>query len=93
MSEEYSKKRRQLRLNLFLSMCFLIGGAILAAVYGVVYLVNLWVMGNTGLAIASGAAAYAVAFLLIAFFGVIYKRLKRKLVVVEAQLPVEVDKQ
>lgn len=93
MSEEYRKKRRQLRLNIFLSMCFLIGGAILSAVYGVVYLVNLWAIGNTVLAVASGAGAYVLAFLLIAFFGVIYKRLKKKLVAVEGQLPVEVDKQ
>lgn len=92
MSEEYRSKRRQIRLTIFLAMCFLIGGAILSAVYGVVYLVNLWVIGNTVLAVASGVCAYVVAFLLIAFFGVIYKRLKKKLVAVEEQLPVEVDK-
>ena len=92
MSEDYKAKRRQIRLTIFLAMCFLIGGAILSAVYGVVFLVNLYAIGNIELAIASGAGAYVVAFLLIAFFGVIYKRLRKKLVAVEGMLPVEVDK-
>lgn len=91
MSGDYLRKRRQLRLNLFLAMCFLIGGAILAAVYGVVYLVNLWVLGDVALAVASGAAAYTVAFLLIAMFGVIYRRLRRKLAVLEKSAPLVVE--
>lgn len=93
MSEEYRGKRRQIRLTMFLAMCFLIGGANLAMIYGVVYLVNLYVIGNVALAVASGVGAGVVACLLIVFFGIIYKRLKKKLVAVEAQLPVEVDKQ
>jgi hypothetical protein len=88
---DYKRKLNQLRLNLFLAMILLLSSAVFAAIYGVVYLVNLWRLGNLPLGIASCVAAYIVAFLLIAAFGLVYKRLQKRMVEIKAQLPVAVS--
>ena len=90
MENEYVKKRRQLRFNLFLAMLLLLSSAMFAVIYGVVYLINEWPF-SPSIAIASGVGAFALAFLLIGLFGIIYKRLRKKLDEVEAEFPREAN--
>lgn len=87
---DFKKKRAQLRLNLFLAMLFLIGSAMFSTIYGVVYLINMWSY-NQAIAIASGAGGFILSFLLIGFFGVVYKKLHKKLLEIENKLPIVVD--
>ena len=87
MSEEYIKQRKKLRFNSIVASLFLFGAAALAVMYGASFLAVYWVLGDYVIALASFAAALAVAILCLGLWLKIVTKMKAKLKAFEDKVP------
>lgn len=79
MTEEYVKKRKQVRLNVIVASLFCFVAVAMSIMYGASFLSVYWAMGNIPIAVASFIGAMALAVLIMGLWLRIILKLKKKL--------------